>query len=374
MPLPAEQPPSSTSPSEVIAFLRFPLCALIVLYHAFKISVTLPADAFDYHQPVTDFLYWHILHDSIATSAVPLFFAISGYLYFHTPGFSASLWLEKTRKRFFRLIVPLLSWTFLGFLLLFAFHVLNLPNALAKTYFDTPHSFAWWLDSFVGFLNPMGPRLAPVAWFVRDLFVVGLLSPLLWLCLRRRIAAAILLALFFALYLFWFAPLPFLGSRALFFFSLGAACSIHQRDFLCDARRWALPFLLLWVLDVALRFHVRSGLLHSVSGHFLPVLFIPSILAAAGILSKRFRFPPWLAASSFFVYFCHESLWILIPWHYALTRIFIPVSDVSCLAVILVNAAGEIAICVTLYALLKRFFPWALVCLAGESLPRKPAH
>ena len=62
-------------------------------------------------------------------------------------------------------------------------------------------------------------------------------------------------------------------------------------------------------------------------------------------------------------------LWIRIPWHFALTRFFLPVSDWACLCLIFVNAAGEIAICLAIYALLKRFLPWALVFLAGESAP-----
>ena len=43
--------------SAVIDVLRFPLISLVVLYHAFKCTVTSPEGAFDYHQPVTDFVY-----------------------------------------------------------------------------------------------------------------------------------------------------------------------------------------------------------------------------------------------------------------------------------------------------------------------------
>ena len=310
MPPLTEQNRSKATPSSVISFLRFPLSILIVLFHAFGLAVTLPAGVFNDHQPLTDFIYWHILHGAIATSAVPLFFAFSGYLYFRSRDFSLPIWREKTRKRFLRLVVPLLSWAFAAFILFLVFYLAKFPNATANAIFGSPHPFIWWVDSFTGIQNPMGPRLAPVAWFVRDLFVVGLLSPILWIFLRRRISAILLLIALFVLYLVWFAPLPFLGSRALFFFSLGAAYSIHQRDFLRDARRWALPFLLLWILDVALLFHFADNRFAPILGHLLPCFFIPTLLTAAAYFSERFQFHPLLSSASFFIYFCHESLWI----------------------------------------------------------------
>lgn len=378
-------PPSTTAPvgvdarepslSQVIAFLRFPLISLIVLYHAFNTSVTLPPNVLDYHQPVTDFVYWHLLHDSVATAAVPLFFAISGFLYFRSGVFSGAVWREKTKKRILRLLLPLLSWSVAAFLLMAAFHALHLPNATAKMYFDAPHSPLWWLDAFLGFADPMGPRLARASWFVRDLFVVGLLSPLWHFLLKRRIAAAILLPALFALYCLWFAPLPFLGSRPMFFFNAGAFYAIWKRDVLADARRAALPCFFAWLLSVA-ALYVRPGLaLADFLHHLLPCFLIPCILVLAASCSRKFPIPALLSSSSFFVYFAHVSLWILIPWHTLLLALFAPVADGAVLAFILLNAVGETALCFALYALLKRVFPSSLFFLAGEPLPKpRSAH
>ena len=104
--------------SAVIDVLRFPLISLVVLYHAFNCSVSLPPGAYDWHQPVTDFIYWKLLHDAIAGSAVPLFFALSGYLYFLHMDHGWKSWWRKTRNRFFRLWIPLWTWASLSLLFL----------------------------------------------------------------------------------------------------------------------------------------------------------------------------------------------------------------------------------------------------------------
>lgn len=358
------RPVVSTHASKVIDILRFPLIAMVVFFHAFNCSVTLPTGAYDWHQPITDFVYWRLLHDSVATAAVPTFFAISGFLYFSgVPFFGWKVWRKKTAARLFRLGVPLLSWAFLTLLFYGILHFCGGKNATAAALFESAHTGWWWVNAFLGLTAVMGPHLCPAGWFVRDLFFAGLLSPLWGFLLKRKSTMIPTLGVLFVLYLTVFAPLPFLGSRAMFFFCLGASYAIHRRDFAADAERMAVPCAVLWMIGFVVLQIWQIPYLSRV----MPMLVMPVLVGGVsrGIRHGWFRPIPWLAASAFFVYFCHVSLWLKVPLHFAITRVFVPYSDWACLGFIIMNWVAETALCVSLFLLLRRFAPVTLVFLAG---------
>ena len=351
--------------SAVIDVLRFPLISLVVLYHAFNCTVTLPPGAYDWHQPVTEFVYWKLLHDFIARSAVPLFFALSGFLYFHRGSFGWSMWIGKTKARLFRLWVPLLAWADLALLFWGVLYLCGSPNATARSLFGSPHSFGWWVDAFLGLRSVPGPHLFPAGWFVRDLFFAGLLSGV-WHFLfeRKRLVVPVLVCLY-ALYLTVFAPFPFLGSRAMFFFCLGAAYAMHGRDFVADAERVAIPCAILWVLGFAVLLFKDIPFVNALATTFLiPVLVA---LASYGVRRGWLRPVPWLAASAFFVYFCHESMWFRVPWDSLRRHLFVPYGDWACLGFILLNWIAGTVLPLAGFLLLRRFVPRSLIVLAGIS-------
>ncbi len=357
--------------SRVIDVLRFPLIALVVLFHAFICLVTLPAGAYDWHQPVTAWVYWRFLHDSVATAAVPLFFAISGFLYFNrVVSFDGKVWRKKTLARMFRLGIPLLAWTVLALLFYATLYFLGASNTAAQSMFESAHGIWWWINAFLGLTAVMGPHLNPAGWFVRDLFFVGLLSPLWYLLLRRKCLMFILLGALFILYMTVFAPLPFLGSRAMFFFCLGASYAIHHRDFTADAERIMWPCAVLWLLGFIAVQCWDIPYLPSL----LPILVIPMLLGGVsrGVRKGWFQPVPWLAASAFFVYFGHVSMWLRVPLHYFLVHLFVPYSDWACLGFIMLKWVLETVLCVAFFLLLRRFMPITLVLLAGirQTKPR----
>lgn len=355
--------PQAAHMSAVIDVLRFPLISLVVLYHAFNCSVTLPPGSYDWHQPVTDFIYWKLLHDAIARSAVPLFFALSGYLHFLRPGRPSQSWWTKLRKRFSRLWIPLWTWAGLALLFLGILYAMGLPNAGAQDIFGKSHLLSWWVDGFLGLKNVSGPHFFFAGWFVRDLFFVGLLSPLWHILLKHRVSAILTLSALYMLYLTVFAPLPFLGSRAMFFFCLGSAYAIHHRDFAADAEKAAGPCLLLWGSGFAIGLFARVPFLPALTTTFL----IPVLVAVGswGVRRHWLRPVPWLAESAFFVYFCHESLWLRVPWDMIRMHLFIPYGDWACLWSILLNWVGGSILPLVAFFGLRRFIPGTLVLLCG---------
>ena len=107
--------------SRTIRFLRFPLIVAVVLIHTRLDHVVVNGHLLTETARFPVFaLCQHIVSTEIARIAVPLFYFMSGYLFFYrsTP-FSLAVYGQKIKKRVHSLLVPYLFWNAAVFLLLF---------------------------------------------------------------------------------------------------------------------------------------------------------------------------------------------------------------------------------------------------------------
>src|SRR4051812_48092296 len=89
--------------------LRFPLIVLIVYLHACGFTANFANGS----RSLTDagiVAGVQIVMGSAARIAVPLFFMMSGFLFFRGAGFSARIYRAKLRSRARSLLVPFLFW------------------------------------------------------------------------------------------------------------------------------------------------------------------------------------------------------------------------------------------------------------------------
>lgn len=96
--------------SKVIDVLRFPMIVGVVLWHSFFEGI-MGLDIPDSGIPIyhtTSFFISRIL----ASVAVPLFFFISGYLFFFRTTFSVDVYKKKLKSRIKTLLIPYLFWNF----------------------------------------------------------------------------------------------------------------------------------------------------------------------------------------------------------------------------------------------------------------------
>jgi succinoglycan biosynthesis protein ExoH len=152
-------------------------------------------------------------------SVVPLLSMISGWLIFSFRSDAATALRSRMRRRFASLYLPLVFWNalFLGVLLLL-FQVNPADRLLSEMNIDLGSAGA--LDYvnavFAVTEHPIGFQF----WFVRDLFVTALVSPLLWLLLTR---APLLGAVFLGgAWLIGHDLWIFFRADVVFFFYLGA--------------------------------------------------------------------------------------------------------------------------------------------------------
>lgn len=93
--------------SKTIMFLRFPLIIAVVLIHTNFNGLTMNGTLWvsEGQFPTYDLVY-HVVSNELARIAVPLFFFISGFLFFYHSDFSKEIYRKKLKKRIRTLLIP----------------------------------------------------------------------------------------------------------------------------------------------------------------------------------------------------------------------------------------------------------------------------
>ena len=300
-----------SSPTRKLAFisqLRFPLAAFVVLIHT-NISeyFTVQGEQAAAARQVVHAFSW-----GLTSVAVPLFFAISGYLFFlGTNSFSLPIYKQKLQRRFKTLFIPYLTWIFIAFLL---YAGLDLVKGEPLTW--PLEANLWWgcrmltpdYTCLLGYhINTITAPLHVPLWFVRDLMLMVVFSPIIYYLLKRMGWLFILLT-GIVLYTHTYPNWCGVSVKGLLFFSSGAIWAIQGKDPLAATRKvltaacWIailslLAYVLLWskvhwnITDALNALYVWSGMVVAIHG--------------ADASSRKHALPKVCTQSSFFVYAVH---------------------------------------------------------------------
>lgn len=354
--------------SKTIAFLRFPLIVGVVLIHSHikevvVNGVNLMAGAdFPIYTEVSN-----MLSDVFARIAVPLFFFISGFLFFYKSTFTLSVYRDKLKKRARTILFPYLFWNLVVIVFFFLGQTLipflfSGDNRLIVDYTWTDWLNAFWArDSTDG---EIGSPIAYQLWFIRDLMVVMIFSPFVY-GLVRYLRQYVIILLGVLWIMNWWFRLPGFSSTAFFFFSAGAFFSIHQRNFVADMRPLLLPSAILYGIIAVCNLYFINEVwccyIHSI-GIIVGCIFLISCTAVC--LDKGYwRVSVFLAGSSFFVYAYHGiPLALLIK---VVIRFFPPATEWAIVSLYLGSALLIIWLGVALYGLLRKCVPSFLSLITG---------
>lgn len=368
--------------SQVIDWLRFPLAVAVVFIHSFGYPWSIDLDAM-HVCPFTGESFYNWLRIALSNVlshiAVPTFFTISGYLFFiNVKQWNRSVYFAKLKSRFHTLLIPYLSWNVIALILHFAMacmaegqpisyiHSFMVDNGWWHIFWDAIVSddrFVNWLGTPITFSCPVNYPL----WFLRDLFVAVLFSPLIYLYINKlRLWGIILLGL---LYVSGIWPqITGLTVTAAFFFSVGAYFGICKKDMVAQCRRAERTACILAVVLFLLSvwFDGRVTLYGSLIYPFFIIVGVCAVfcLAARLVESGRVKMHPLLTDSTFFVFAAHSRGLItvgnyvanlLLPWVYTVV-----------LAVkYLLTSVFAVAICVAVYAVMRRLFPRMMAFING---------
>lgn len=350
---------TSLSFSRLANVLRFPLILLVVAIHSFAPEL----------RPITSqgggiipLYISELIPRALANVAVPLFFCLSGYYTLFRKDWSlGSVCLREGRKRLRTLALPYLLWNVLYILLLmgrtwlversggvpsdpFYFTLGRLPDLLWTHVIDYP------------------------LWYLRELLVLNLVTPLLYLLLKR-LPALILLGL--GIWLMWPGgwAVPGITPIAFFFFALGGYFGQRELDPLATLRplRWVLlPLATLTTLILPL-------LVGTPAYHWCYRLGIISLCYALPVWIRYLgtKYPAlatWSEAQSrwvFFIYAVHVIF--LVNWARGAVQRFPVLSSGGwgeLLGFCLIELLTLLG-CFVLYQLLHRLTPRALALLCG---------
>lgn len=346
---------SDTLRSKVISFLRFPLIVAVTYIHCEPNAL-----ANDKLTGGWELLYIYI-REILAGAAVPLFFAISGYLFFHKGIFSSSVYASKLKKRVRTLLVPYVIWNLLywGILVIKSKFMPGDTADGALTHLSPVEFMRMFWNLRSGFY-PMCAQF----WFLRDLMVVMVLSPIIYAGVKwLRLAFVGIFGVLWVANLWW--DITGLSVSAIFFFSAGAYMAIYKVNFVSLSSRVFLIFLCLYLLLLS------SALCCVGYPAYMPLkalTILAEMIGVVGIVSWCIRRGRWhvdnfLSESSFFIYAYHQIvLAVLVK---VMVTSLAPMNDMKLILIFLTAPVVIIGIGLGLYWLMRKTMPSVTKVLTG---------
>lgn len=336
------------------------LSILVVLIHTENLaSFNILPEASAFHSFV--YYFERFISGNIAKIGVPSFFMVSGILFYRD--FKMTMYTKKMKNRFFSLVIPFLLWNILRFLLFFV---------LGKISFCT---------DVLG-INPIPFTLKNVFmatffykynlgyWFMYQLILYTIFSPVIYLALKKKPIAIISLLAVLVLYstdalggiLVNVFHNKFLQIDGLFYYMFGAFIGMHYFDFVNreskNIRRFALFGVLLgqacfhiFYVYGYLVFHILFCAISSVSFWYLLGAF------------KENPLPLKITTITFFIYSAHGTVLELLEM---LVRVVIPQTALFALIEYLILPLATIFILIGASLVLKRFTPFVWKMLNGS--------
>lgn len=347
--------------SKLISFMRLPMIVGIVMIHAKLANITfkgvnvLDQGNYDVFLYVSTFIS-HI----VCNLFVPLYFIISGYLYFaNVKEYSKETYAYKTRRRFRSLVVPYIIWNLYS-LILFA-----LLGFIASGFLSGSHKpitdyslldflYAFWNTSLINPSDLPMPINGPL-WFIRNLIVVQIVfAPAIYYVVKKlKIIPVLILGL---LWLFEFdTHIVGFSVGDLFFFTLGAYTSLYMNTY-HRLNRLTPP---LQTITVCTYLATCIKLMYSREEILLNVNILLGIVVAIIVgsfaMDKGCKIPRTLAESSFFVYAYHGL--VILGLSKVLWKVFRPEDSAGALIIYFLSPIITISLGVLLYVLLKKLLP-----------------
>ncbi|MBM3882118.1 MAG: acyltransferase [Verrucomicrobia bacterium] len=194
-------------------------------------------------------LVQHFLSGALGRITNPVFFAVSGFLFFYAWRADLASWRKKLQKRFFTLLMPYFIWSALGKAQGLVYYVIVNWEAVFPQ--GSRRGFT------LGDLAAVYWNLSPPTqlWFLHDLMLIMVLwVPLLaFLASRLRLY---MLPLILALY-FVTMPKPIVDKAGLCYFSFGAVLGYVRSDLSFPAGGWRWGAIGVW-LGVAMAYTLLS--------------------------------------------------------------------------------------------------------------------
>jgi fucose 4-O-acetylase-like acetyltransferase len=295
--------------SKTISSLRFPMSVMVVLIHANVIIQSLPSSDLPYYQK--DHIVFRCIYDLfsnvISRVAVPTFFIISGFLFFYGFQLSFCSYWGKLKSRFKSLVVPYLTWNFLMILLYFGLLFFTGGTLFGDNTLISKYHCKDFLDLFWSSKDFWGYPIDWPLWFIRDLIVMVLFSPVFYIVAKYLKYLPMIL-----LFILWLCDVKIkflsLDTLTILFFYVGAYLGLEKLDFVEKLKNGNTILFILYLLSILTVFVFKMNQVALKISIVIGVSLFMSFFAKL-IESKTIRIDSkvneFLDSSTFFIFAFH---------------------------------------------------------------------
>lgn len=356
--------------SKTIDNLRFPLIIGVLFIHSHSSIMITSEEVINGASNISVYNFFSTLFSQIiGRVSVPLFFFISGYLFFfHPQCFGVRVYRTKLKSRLNSLLIPYLFW---NILFLFIYYIISCLPTLRQWFDGTEYNLNYILSNLWGRSTTTDEMTYPGVyqfWFIRDLMSVSVLSPLIyWIVTKTQLFGVLLIGL--AWYLGY--SIPYIGVRGLstvsvFYFLFGAWFSINRKNLLVEfGKLRSIPFFcypLLVMIDLYTKNNDCNIYIHKI-GIIIGIVFWFGIISHL-LERRKVKIYPFLSSASFFVFAIHEP-WLLSQVKKILFTSLHPENDFLLTFLYFFIVGIVLIISLSLYYLLKSISPRFLAFIAG---------
>lgn len=340
--------------SKVISFLRFPLIVAVVFIHSQPSGVNIGGISLVDSNDLNTYTYVNFLiSEVIARVAVPLFFFISGFLFFKGV-FNVDSYKRKLKKRCTSLLIPYLFWNLVVVALFYLLQTFLPGLTSGENKLVVNYSLYDWIKIFWD--SHGGTPICYQFWFIRDLMVVMIFSPLIYFGIKnwKEIFVILLGALWF--FNIWF-NLTGVSIVAFFFFSAGAYYNIMKQSFQLKMRPFMKYALILYPILCFFCLVLKESILLK---YILKFSIIVGIICAITLPAYYIKTGKWhvntfLSESSFFIYAYHAMALVLIEK--VGVKIISNVSSGTLIIIYVFSVILTVLIGLVIYYCIKKFLP-----------------
>lgn len=324
--------------SVTIDFLRFPLAIMVIFIHMNPDVINLIYADFSLISGhgiynVTGVLLSHVL----THIAVPTFYLISGFLFFiNFQEWSWEGYKKKLHSRIKTLLIPYLLWNAIPFLLaiidmLAAVAIKGEPiegveTVIAEKNWHIFYDYHEWDTTLINWLGEnlrmTGPYDLPL-WFLRDLIVVIIMTPIIYYAIKK--SGLLIISILFIAYIsrIW-TLLPGFHITAFFYFSTGAYFALNKINIIQFAEKYKLLFIPICII-LLVATTIYDGVNTLIGQNIHPLFVCTGVFTAFYIASRcivKYNIKPnkMLVSSCFFIYAIHGVSLPLIDSPLSLTK------------------------------------------------------
>ncbi|MFD2557058.1 acyltransferase family protein [Sphingobacterium tabacisoli] len=350
---------------ESIDVLRFPLMLLVLFVHTIPEEIV-PVP-FTFSMEACYVWISEILSHHLGRIAVPMFFVFSGYLYFFKINdFKFEQYKKQSLRRIVSLLIPYFLWNIVFIIITLAKNILFVKLGAGEDVLLVSLRHATYYDVFWG-----GPFVFPL-WYVRDLMVMSVLSPLFyfWFSKTKKIGVLILILLYLTTLE---SDVPGLSGTAITFFGIGSYLGMHRYDLTALLPKYNAYKVTLALLALLIGTLLGGTVYYELAIRFFILIGVLALLYLGFLLTRRDKIKEsllQLAPSVFFVYAIHSVY--IINW---VKGFFYSLGMYEKawyrLITYLITPFLTMIVCLLLYALVKRLTPRLLSLLIGGGVSLK---